>query len=805
MTCYTDFIAGSASFIIVTIALVIFMLATSSQTIRLSAAERRDPLLLTKLTPPPTRANPIARPRLTDALAHGARGPLTLICAPAGYGKTTLLSAWARQRAAPIAWVSLDRNDNDPLHFWVYVIAALRTIDPDCGADALALIGSPQPPPTTTALTTLLNDLATCASTKVLALDDYHLIDNPAIHQALGFMLEHRPSNLHLILAGRSMPALPLARLRAGGQLVELRAADLRCTRAEATIFLRDSMQLALPPDAVTVLASRTEGWIAGLHLAALAVQGAADVLGVAHALNGTQEMIRDYLIDEVCDQQPAPIQHFLLQTAILERLNAPLCDALLNGSATTKSSDSQSALTYLEQANLFLVPLDEERRWYRYHPLFAEALRARLAQTQPAQVADLHRRAAAWYASEGLDTEAIPHVLAAGDHALAARLVEQVADSMWLRRELSTLAGWLDALPIDLVRTRPALCRMRAWTLLNVGQAIAAEAYLRDAECALGVAPTYPCEETDASAMAAVELPPLLAALRVWAVLSQNGDPQALAQLRAALPVPAHDAQTGNPVTMLHVGFAYWALGERTPARAAFECALTLSRRDANRDGMVLAACFLADLERQAGRLLLATKRYQQLLPEGSGTERHHAPVESYALVGLGRLWYEWNDMETTWRLLQASMEPARRGGNTDALLTSLVTQALVQQARGAPADAQTTMTEALRIARECNVPIWLDRVEALQAQLWLAQGQLPAAVRWARSCGLRGDGPISPQREHEHLVLARIRIAQGAVQTALRLLERIALAAEGDGRTERVIEALILMALAHQARGMA
>jgi LuxR family maltose regulon positive regulatory protein len=270
-------------------------------------------------------------------------------------------------------------------------------------------------------------------------------------------------------------------------------------------------------------------------------------------------------------------------------------------------------------------------------------------------------------------------------------------------------------------------------------------------------------------------------------------------------LPVPALDVQTGNPVTMLHVGFAYWALGERTPAHAAFECALTVSRRDANRDGMVLAACFLADLERQAGRLLLAAKRYQQLLPEESRTEHRHVPVESYALVGLGRLWYEWNDMEKTWRLLQASMEPARRGGNTDALLTSLVTQALVQQARGAPADAQTIVTEALRIARQCNVPIWLNRVEALQAQLWLAQGQLPAAVRWARSCGLRGDGPISPQREHDYLVLARIRIAQGAVQTALRTLERIALAAQGDGRTERVIEALILMALAHQARGRA
>jgi hypothetical protein len=244
-------------------------------------------------------------------------------------------------------------------------------------------------------------------------------------------VLEHRPPNLHLILAGRSVPALPLARLRARGQLVELRAADLRCTRAEATIFLRDHMQLTLPPDALTTLASRTEGWIAGLHLAALAVQGAADGLGVVHALNGTQELIRDYLIDEVFDQQPATIQQFLLQTAILERLNAPLCDALLKGSAPTRSSDSQSALTYLEQANLFLVPLDEERRWCRYHPLFAEALRARLAQTQPAQVADLHRRAAAWYAGEGLDTEAIAHALTAGDHVLAARLVEEVADCM--------------------------------------------------------------------------------------------------------------------------------------------------------------------------------------------------------------------------------------------------------------------------------------------------------------------------------------------------------------------------------------
>ena len=440
-------------------------------------------LLETKLYVPRSRHGLVQRARLSDRLDRGAASKLTLVSAPAGFGKTSLLAEWLASRSAAAdsarsaAWISLDRGDNEPATFWTYVIAALRTVAPGVGASALTLLESPQPPPIETVLTQLLNDLGAVAGDIVLVLDDYHVIDAREVQESMAFLLDHLPPQLHLVLAGRADPALPLARLRARGELVEARAADLRFTLDEAAAYLNEMMGLELGAADVAALEGRTEGWIAALQLAALSMQGRADVAGFIAGFAGDDRYVVDYLVEEVLQRQPEQVQAFLLQTSILGRLSGPLCDAV------TRQDGGRATLEALDRGNLFLVPLDDRRQWYRYHHLFADVLQARLLDEKSELVSDLHRRASAWYEQNGELNVAIDHALAARDFERAADLVEKAMPGMRKDRREAALRGWLELLPVELFRVRPVLAIGYVGALLATNGVEGVAALLADVE----------------------------------------------------------------------------------------------------------------------------------------------------------------------------------------------------------------------------------------------------------------------------------------------------------------------------------
>ena len=473
------------------------------------------PILATKLYIPPHRSNIVLRPRLIERLneglrqSHGFGRKLTLISAPAGFGKTTLVSSWlaglpagaasqeenANRRSKiqnPVAWLSLDEGDNDPTRFLVYLVSALQKIAPDTGARVLAALQSPQPPPTELLLTTLLNEVAAIPDHFVLVLDDYHVIDSEpvdastSVDDALAFLLDHLPPQMHLVITTREDPRLPLARYRARGQLTELRAADLRFTPVEAAEFLNRAMGLNLSAEDVAALEARTEGWIAGLQLAALAMQGLSmqgrsEPARFIQAFTGSHRFVLDYLAEEVLQRQPERVRSFLLETAILDRLSGPLCDAV------TGREDGKEMLDVLERGNLFVMPLDDKRQWYRYHHLFADVLQSRLMEEQPERAPTLHRRASEWCEQNGLRSDAIRHALAAKDFGWAAGLIELAWSAMDVNMQSATWLGWARALPDELVRARPVLSVGYAWALLDAGEMETCETWLRDAERWLG------------------------------------------------------------------------------------------------------------------------------------------------------------------------------------------------------------------------------------------------------------------------------------------------------------------------------
>ena len=446
----------------------------------MTTLDMASPLLETKLYAPKLRRGVVARPRLSERLSRGAESKLTLISAPAGFGKTTLLAEWLA--AAPagrrsVAWLSLDQADNQPVTFWTYLITALQTVIPGIGASALSLLQEPQPPPIETVLAPLLNELSAVSDDIVQVLDDEHLVDARDIQGGIAFFLEHLPPRIHLVIATRADPALPLARLRARGELVEIRAADLRFTPGEAAAYLNEVMGLDLTAPDIAALEGRTEGWIAALQLAALSMQGRDDIAGFIAGFTGDDRYIVDYLVEEVLQRQPERVRSFLLETSILARMTGPLCDAV------TGQDDGKATLEALDRGNLFLVPLDDRRRWYRYHHLFADVLRAHILDEQPELVPELHRRACDWYEQNGERPEAIGHALAAGDLERAADLVELAIPALSRGRQEATLRRWLEALPDDLLRMRPVLSDAYAGSILVRGEVEGVEERLRDAE----------------------------------------------------------------------------------------------------------------------------------------------------------------------------------------------------------------------------------------------------------------------------------------------------------------------------------
>lgn len=771
-------------------------------------------ILTTKLYMPRTRFHLVSRPHLLERLQRGLNGKLTLISAPAGFGKTTLLTEWMQQVSHPVAWVSLDEQDADPVTFLAYVVAAFQTVAPAVGATTWARLHAPQPQPIESLISTLLNDLVALPQQHILVLDDFHMVHTPAIQQVITFLLDHLPPQLHLVIATRADPALPLARLRARNDLTEMRATDLQFTAEEAGAFLTEVMGLPLSTADVAALEARTEGWIAGLQFAALAMRDRTDVASFITAFAGTHRFVIDYLVDEVLTRQSQPLQTFLLQTAILDRLCASLCDAVVatdteqvpdQATDVQPSASSQALLDALERANLFLISLDDARHWYRYHHLFSEVLRARLASSSSqATVAQLHRRAATWYAQHALYREAIHHVLAAHDWEWAADLIEQHGVSLGTSGHLSTILGWLDAFPQAFIRARPTLSIFHAFLLMATNQIDAAENRLQDAERAV---------ETDTPAEQ-------VRIIRGQVTEHRGTIARSLGDLTHCVAL-AHQAldllPEPDPGARLHAAHAFLVSGDVTPAMEEVVAATVPPVRTLlNPSATLRSITLLARLQVLQGRLRAAAATFDEAVRVvDDQRDLRFLPSSLSYYVGLGDLQREWNNLQAADNLLAHGMEHVKGALTPDADWATLgyIARARVQQARGDTIGALATCEEFMDLARRRHFAAHLvTRAAAAHARIALAQGNLAGAMRWADTSDLHTEDDVWYPREEEYLTFARVRIAQTRVrasnakpdlQDVLRLLDRLLHAAQADARIGSVIEMFILRALALQALG--
>ncbi len=756
----------------------------------------------------------VSRPRLVERLNEGLHGKLTLISAPAGFGKTTLVSEWLAGRVRPVAWLSLDAEDSDLTRFLTYLVAALQTIAPNLGAGVLDTLQSPQPPSTTTLLTALLNEIAALPDALILVLDDYHAVDSSAVDQALTFLLEHLPPQLHLVITTREDPQLPLARLRAQSHMTELRAAELRFTPAEAAGFLSQVMGLQLAAEEVTVLEERTEGWIAGLQLAALSLRGRTDAARFVKAFAGDNRYIVDYLVAEVLQHQPAQVRSFLLQTAILDRLSGPLCEAV------TGQTDGAALLDALERGNLFVVPLDDRRHWFRYHHLFADVLAAHAQQEQPAQMPILHQRAAAWYAANGFPADAIRHALAAPDFARAAELLELVWPEMDGRFQANTWLGWARAIPDELVRARPVLSLACAWALLNGGELEAADGRLRDAEQWLetpieqGERPKTPSTGQRGEMIVVDEehfynLPASIATARAYLTQAHGDLPGAVKYGRRALDLlPEKDyIRRGQAASLL--ALAQWASGDLDAAYWSLADAMADFQKAGNLHFAISGTYGLADIRISQGRLHEAIKIYTQTLQLAlkQGEPLLRGTADLY--LGLSELYREQGDADAAGKNLLHSEKLGEQVALPDWRYRLHRAQARFKEIQGDFAGALDLLEEAERHYNRTPVPD-VRPLSALKARVWVAQGRLHAVRRWVQEQGLAVDDELSYLREFEHITLARLLLAEyrrapddHTMREAVRLLDRLQQAAEAGGRLGSVIEIGVLQALAHQAQG--
>ena len=768
------------------------------------------PILATKLYVPPPRPEAVPRPRLVERLNEGLHRRLILVSAPAGFGKTTLIGEWVATLPRPVAWLSLDEGDNDPARFLSYLVAALRTIAPNMGEGVLGALQSPQPPPTESVLTALLNEITTIEDDFVLVLDDYHVLDSGAVDEALTFMLEHLPPRLKLVIATREDPPLPIARLRARGQMSELRAADLRFTPTEAAGFLEGTMGLKLSAEEIAALEERTEGWIAGLQLAALSMRGREDVGGFIRAFAGDNRYILDYLAEEVLGRQPGRIRSFLLETSVLERLSGPLCDAV------TGQEDGGAMLETLERGNFFAVPLDDKRHWYRYHHLFADVLYAHLIAEQPDLVPVFHRRASEWYEHNGSVADAVRHALAAEDFVRAANLVELAVPEMRRSRQEATLLGWFEALPDELLRCRPVLSVHYAGTLLQSGQLEGVEERLRDAERWLDTrADAGGRSEALSAGMVVVDeeefrrLPGSVATYHAGIALVAGDVPGTVKHAQRALALALEDDRLLRASAAALLGLARWTSGELEAGYRSYADGMQRLERIGHISDALGCAIALTDIRIAQGRLREAMGIYERGLR--SATEQGEAAVRGAAdmHVGMSRLYRERNDLDAAVRHLQRSRELGEFAGLPQNRYRWRVAMARIREARGDLEGALDLLDEAERLYVGDFFPN-VRPVAARKARVLVAQDRLGEALSWAQKRGLSAHDDLGYLREFEHVTLAKVLIAQyeserveQSIREATGLLERLLQAAEEGERKGSAVEILILRALAHHVQG--
>ena len=767
----------------------------------------RDPLLETKLHVPKGARGLVPRQRLRERLSAGPGSALTLISAPAGFGKTTLLTEWlaAVPGEGPAAgWLSLDEADNDPSLFWKYVVAALRSVaGKEVGVGALSLLESSQAP-IDAVLTALINDLFAVSDDVILVLDDYHVIEAPEVHDGVVFLLEHLPPRMHVVIASRADPPFSLARWRGVGGLTEIRAADLRFTAEESATYLDGAIGGVLTAQDVATLDQRTEGWIAALQLAALSMQGRDDLRSFIAGFAGDDRYIVDYLVEEVLQRQSEDVRQFLLQSSILDRLSGPLCDAV------TGQANGGATLVTLERANLFLVPLDDRRRWYRYHHLFADVLRAHLLDEQADNVAVLHDRASGWFERNGEPAEAIRHALAAGDFDRAANLAELAIRSMAQARQEATMRGWLKMLPAEVVRVRPVLTVGFAGALLLAGEFEGVEGRLRDAERWLSMTES----EARAAGMVVADeagfrsLPGTIESYRA-ALALVGGDVQStVTHARRALELsPAEDHLIRASAAGV-LGLAYWASGDLEAGFEAYAECVDGLRRVGHIADIFGCSIALADIRRTQGRLRDAMRIYEQAL-EANEPDRPVVRGTADMYVGMSELYRERDDLETATELLGRSKGLGEHLGMPQNRYRWLVAMARIREAEGDAGAAVELLDEAERAYVADFFPN-VRPVAAMRARSHLLQGELAEALAWVRERGLSARDDLSYVREFEHVTLARVLLAlhrtersEESLQDAVRLLDRLLAEAESGGRTGTVIEILTLQALTHQTHG--
>ena len=783
-------------------------------------------LLDTKLYVPPPPRGLVPRSRLSERLDRGAASRLALVSAPAGFGKTTVLAAWLAARSAEpsgpdpasgrpvVAWVSLDPGDNQPATFWTYVVAALQTVAPGVGEQARVLLQAAPPASTGVVLTTLLNDLSSADVDVVLVLDDYHVIDSPEVHEGMAFLLDHAPPRLHVVVAGRADPALPLARLRARGELVEIRAADLRFTLEEAVAYLNGVMGLELAAADVVALEGRTEGWIAALQLAALSMQGRGDVAEFIAGFAGDARYVVDYLVEEVLARQDADVQTFLLQTSVLDRISGPLCDAV------TERGDGKAVLAALDRANLFLVPLDDRRRWYRYHHLFADVLRSRLLDEQPHLVPVLHRRASAWYEANGERAVAVDHALAAGDFDRAADLVELAAPSLRRLRQEGTLRRWMEAIPEAQFRARPVLSNGYVGSLMATGRIDGVEPYLRNAERWLDTVPAGQRGPEDRPPdMVVVDeegfrtLPTWVAVHRAGQALLHGDRAGCISHARRALDLAGADDHMGRAAASALIGLASWGEGDVAAAQAGYAESWAYMQRAGHIADILGLAVTLGDLHVVQGRLGDAMRTYEEALRLAAGQDGPVLRGTADMYVGMAALHRERNDLAAANELLLRSQELGEHLGLPQNPHRWRVATARVREAEGDLDAAADLLADADRVYAGDFSPD-VRPIPAMRARLSIARGRLDEARRWARERGLTSEGEVSYLHEFDHVTVARLLLAESrseqegerrvsAGRQALDLLQRLLQAAQDGGRAGTVLEILVLQALGQQARG--
>jgi len=756
-----------------------------------------EPILKTKLNIPRLRSELVSRPRLITRFKAGLQLKLTLVIAPAGYGKTTLVNEGIRSSQFPVVWLTLDEGDNDPVRFWSYLIYALQNLRVDIGKSCLDLLQSTQSPPIEYTITNIINEMSDINEDFSIVLDDYHVIEGQSIHDTINFLINNLPPQAHLVIASRIDPSIPLASLRAQNQMVEIRTKDLRFMFDETNDFLNTIMNLGISDDEIKALESRTEGWIASLQLAAISMQGREDISRYISEFSGSSRYVMDYFIEEMLLRQEASVKSFLLETSILNYFTSSLCDTV------TGKDDSQEMLARIEAANLFLIPLDDERKWYRYHHLFTDLLRSQLLHTQQGRINELQLKASQWFEREGMVDEAIYHAFNAKDFERAADLAESVAFSKLLKSQCLMILDWLEKLTESLVESRPWLCLSGALASQYTGQYEAVESFIQSAEQTMsGVEKNQPSKSFPDHS----KIRSYIKTIDSTRSLIEGNTNRTIELGHEALQnLPVDDLAARSSV-LKDIGVSYWTIGDMLVSRRYLEEAGTLGQEGGHLYMSLLTMSYLADTDRVQGFLSQAAEKYQEVIRLGSewgGTEP--LPITGNAHIGLSQVLYEWNDVEAAIYHAGIGTRLAEKGRIIMTMEFGYLYLAWQNLAVGNTRAMMEAHQQAKAISPKLMNAYTRSHAAAWTARLLLAQGDLDAANNWAISKELKVNINDAPDywMEFPYLTLVRLYLAQGKFDDVPTLLECLRKKAEAEKRTGSIIEILVLQSITSQLQG--